>query len=153
MVETHNLILGILPLYLVHLAGGTLKGRTRLQKLVFLAQKKANDQIDYEFTSGWYGPVSYRLMELIQSMSGMGLIKERIGTTAAGFTVAEYHLTKQGKELVGFALSKGIIPNRLRSKVKEAFEEYGHLPFMKLLDRVHKEYPDWVERNPAALWP
>lgn len=147
MSETGDLIPSIVPLYIIHLAGGVLKGRTRLQKLVFLAQKRTNDQIDYEFTKGWYGPVSYKLMEMVRNMASLGLVEERIGRTGVGFKVAEYRLTKQGKELVDYALSRRIIRNRLKSKVDDAFEEYGRLPFIKLLDRVHKEYPQWVEKG------
>ena len=35
---------------------------------------------------------------------------------------------------------------RMTTKIDEAFREYGHLPFLQLLNRVHREYPDWVEK-------
>ena len=103
MAEEKNLTLSIVPLYLIELAGGKLRGRTRLQKLVFLAQKHLKDQIDYKFTKGWYGPVSYTLMDLVQTMAAIGMVEEHIDKTAAGFNVTEYRLTRDGKELVDFA--------------------------------------------------
>ena len=145
MVETRNLVLNLIPLYLLHLASGVLKGRTRLQKLVFLAQKKMNDEIDFEFVKGWYGPVSYKLMELVQNLEETGLVEERIGETQVGFEVAEYRLTKAGREFVALALDKRMIPSKARAKIEEAFKAYGKLPFIEMLNRVHAEYPEWVE--------
>ena len=147
MVENENLASSVIPLYLVHLAGGTLKGRTRLQKLVFLSQKKMNDAIDFEFVKGWYGPVSYRLMELIHDLTEIGLIKEHVGETRAGLAVADYRLTKAGQDFVKLALAKRMITIRTRAKVEEAFHEYGRLPFVEMLARVHAEYPQWIRNK------
>lgn len=146
-METRNLIHSLIPLYLLHLAGGKLKGRTRLQKLVFLAQKKMHDEVDFEFVKGWYGPVSYKLMEVMRNLTDTGLINERTGETKAGFEVVEYQLTKAGQDFVDLALNKHMIPPRIRPRVQEAFKEYGELPFIKMLDKVHADYPEWVEEG------
>ena len=147
MVETRNLIHSLIPLYLMHLAGGKLKGRTRLQKLVFLTQRKLDNEADFGFVKGWYGPVSYKLLEVVQNLTETGLIEERTGETKSGFEVSEYQLTKAGRNFIDLALNKHMMPQKTRSKVEEAFEEYGRLPFIKMLDKVHRDYPEWVEGN------
>jgi uncharacterized protein YwgA len=61
----------LLYLLLIH---GTIHGRTRFQKLVFLLQKKYNINFSYTFVPYFYGPYSKKLQIDVNWLSAHGFI-------------------------------------------------------------------------------
>jgi len=133
----------LIPLYLISLAGKSLRGKTRLQKLVFLTQKESKDAFDFEFESAPLGPLSHKLNHLLERMIKMGLLKEEIGFTISGNEVISYRMTKSGKKLLDFGLKSGYMHQKIQDAVEFVYSEYGDTPFVELLDYVHDEYPEY----------
>lgn len=133
----------LIPLYLISLAGESLRGKTRLQKLVFLAQKESEDAFDFEFEAAPLGPLSHRLNHLLERMIKMGLLREEIGVTQSGNEVISYRLTGSGKKLLDFGLKSGYVTQEIEDAIKSVSSNYGDMPFVELLDYVHDEYPEY----------
>ncbi len=134
----------ILPLYLISKAEGRFRGRTRLQKLVFLVQKAMGDSFDFEFNPAEQGPLSYRLYQRMENLGALNLVKELQGRTVSGNPLMRYELTAEGKSFLDFVMQRNQLPPNLRTAADKVYAEYGTLPFIELLDRVHTEYPQYV---------
>lgn len=133
----------IIPLHIISLSGKMLKGRTRLQKLVFLSQQMAKGKFDYDFEPAPYGPLSFKLNHTLERMKKMGLINEDVEYTYSRNKVICYSLTKEGKELLDFGISK-FMDSEITTANQSVFSEYGDMPFVDLLDYVHMKYPEFV---------
>jgi uncharacterized protein YwgA len=142
----------LVPLFVANFMGGTIKGRTRLQKLVFLSQRAGRSElgIDYEFGKGWYGPFSNKLGRVVDDLVSMGLLTEKLSSTSSGHRVIEYGLTRQGRSILQTA-GKSFLTGRTRMRIQAVCKDYGSMPFMTLLERVHNEYPEYVLKNPWKL--
>ena len=147
MSSPKKLLESLIPLYFVYLAGGLLKGRTRLQKLTFLTQMKLKGYVDYEFHKDLYGPCSYRLYSIVDHLVAMGLMDRETHRTPSGNSVIHYRLTPSGRSLVAFALKERKIPKHLQLKTKEIFSDYGSTSIIDLIKRVYTEYPEWTEKS------
>jgi len=141
------LVESLIPLYLVQLSGGTLKGGTRLQKLAFIAQSRLRAQVDYGFVKAWYGPFSPRLSNILHNLASLGLLEIRTGKTPAGYGLTEYRLTSEGKSLLKYALQNRILHRRLMKALQETYDQYGKLGLLDLLKKVYAEYPEWVAKS------
>jgi uncharacterized protein YwgA len=135
----------IIPLYLIALSGGSLWGRTRLQKLVFLSQKAMKNKVNYNFTKARFGPLSYDLYSLMENLISMGFVNEKSDTTRSGNEVIIYKLTNEGKEFLDYSLDKNL-SRSAKKAVERVHSEYGNMPLVNLLDKVHKDYPHYVEK-------
>lgn len=133
----------IIPLHIIFLSGKLLKGRTRLQKLVFLSQQKAKGKFDYEFEPAPYGPLSYKLNHTLERMKKLGLVMETTEYTQSGNQVICYNLTKEGIDLLELGISK-LIDSEVKGANQSVVEQYGGMPYVEFLDFVHKEYPQYV---------
>lgn len=147
MSSPKKLLESLIPLYFVYLAGGVLKGRTRLQKLTFLTQMKLKGHVDYDFHKDLYGPCSYRLYSIVDNLVAMGLLNRETHRTASGNSVIHYRITRNGRSFVTFALEKRKIPKRLRLKTKKIFSDYGNASMINLIKRIYTEYPEWAEKS------
>jgi len=135
----------ILPLYLIRKEGGKFRGRTRLQKLVFLVQKEMNDAFDYGFKPAQQGPLSYKLYQRMQNLEALDLVKELEGTTHSGNLVFRYELTAEGKSFLNYAIQNNLLPSEVKSAADRILEEYGTLPYVELLNKVHSDHPAYVK--------
>jgi len=141
-----SLVESLIPLYFVQLSGGVLKGETRLQKLMFVAQNRLR-HVDYDFEKAWYGPYSARLSGIMRNLASLGLLEIKTGKTRAGYGVTEYNMTSDGKALLKYASQRRILHRQLAQKLRETYDEYGKLGLMDLLKRVYAEYPQWVTKS------
>src|SRR2546422_657875 len=114
----------LLPLVVIQQLGDfsskqRLVGRTRLVKLVFLAQKEAPSAVaevtgspePYPFRRHYYGPYSDSLLEDIRSLVREGLIVEegRLLDEAGMVVQWEYRVTPKGRErLIDFQSSPAL---------------------------------------------
>jgi uncharacterized protein YwgA len=103
-----------LLLLLFLLNDGAIKGRKRIQKLVFLLKKHGVD-FSFDFKPYFYGPYSEGLADTMNLMTGVGLLKERILTLESGFAQHSYTLTTEAKQLI--KKSKFRIPRNFRQEV------------------------------------
>ena len=55
-------------LHVISLSGESLRGKTRLHKLVFLSQVEEKGKFDYEFGSAPLGPLSSKLNHTLERM-------------------------------------------------------------------------------------
>lgn len=133
----------LIPLYLISLAGESLRGKTRLQKLIFLTQKESKEAFDFEFEAAPLGPLSHKLNHFLERMIKMGLLKEEIGLTLSGNEVISYSLTKSGEKLLDFGIKSGYMTQEIREAIEKISSNYGETPYVELLDYVHGKYPEY----------
>ena len=133
----------IIPLHIISLSGKMLKGKTRLQKLVFLSQQKANGKFDYSFVPAQFGPLSYKLNHTLERMKKLGLVNETIEYTQSTNKVICYSLTTKGEELLEFGISKLMDSDTAKAN-QEVVSEYGNMSYVKLLDYVHKTFKEYL---------
>ena len=136
----------LVPLYLMKLSGGVLRGRTRLQKLVFLSQQALNGKVDYDFRKAPFGPLSYELYSVVEQLNVMSFVDEDSDITDSGNEVIIYELTEEGDEFLDFAMNKNLLAPSLQNAIGRVFDQYGDMPYVDLLDKVHADYPDYVEK-------
>ncbi|HXG73355.1 MAG TPA: hypothetical protein VNK44_00860 [Candidatus Nitrosotenuis sp.] len=131
----------LIPLHIVSLAGDSFRGKTRLQKIVFLTQKNSKDAFDFQFEPAPLGPLSHKLNHYLERMIKMDLLSETISTTPSGNDVIIYSLTKSGKNLLDFGLKSGYVDPEIQSSIASVSSTYGKMAYVELLDYVHDEYP------------
>jgi uncharacterized protein YwgA len=131
----------LIPLYVISLAGEAFRGKTRLQKLVFLTQKNSKDVFDFKFEPAPLGPLSHNLNQYLERMIKMDLLRETISTTPSGNDVILYSLTKSGKSMLDFGLKSGYVNQEIQNTIESVSSAYGKMAYVELLDYVHDEYP------------
>jgi len=77
---------------------GSISHRKKLQKLIFIAKKKFNFDVSFNFMPYLYGPYSSELSNFIKVLVTDGLISEKV--TTANVTEYSYSLTQLGKTIL-----------------------------------------------------
>lgn len=151
-----------LPLALLAAADGEIRGKTRLQKLAFLARQELQEEYEiapHEFVPYDYGPFSKELMEDIETLEDDGLVEIGVRRTFGGDERFDYRLTPSGHETYrenrpdsgwepGDEPSDG--PERFAcvGHVAEAVvQQFGGMPLSNLIDRVYEEYPEYAKNS------
>lgn len=147
LIRMHRSVESLFPLYLIYLSKGSLRGRTRLQKLAFIIQMKNPEFFDYEFQKDLYGPCSYKLFSIVDNLVSLGFLDSKTHQTASGNSVISYSLNPMGKSAVISAIRNKEIPKLLQLKSKKILKEYGNTSLIDLINRVYDEYPDWTENS------
>lgn len=119
-----------------------LKGKTRLQKLVFLCQTEFKGSFDYDFSPAQFGPLSYKLNHAVQKAKKLDMIEETLGKTTNGNPVFSYALTQEGKDFLEYSRQSRRIDDELHDAIKNTVKTYGDTSFGDLLDYVHTQYPE-----------
>ncbi|USZ67007.1 Panacea domain-containing protein [Halorussus salilacus] len=143
----------LLPLSLLYEADNhQVQGRTRMQKLVFLAQKRLNDEglRPYRYIAYDYGPFSKDLLDALEEYDEEGLIDRRIERTWDGSEKYIYQLTGEGKQ--NFERNLRESPDaeeieQIRATSSEVIGGFNKMSISKLLDYVYNEYPDYAENS------
>jgi len=137
-VFRQNMLLILLDL------AGKIRGSTRLQKEVFLAQKEANVPFGYDFELYHYGPFSSQIFSDIEDLEKNNLIRREISTitTLEGTETKriDYTLTPEGKHLAASLTSN-------RHRLKEIVDKYNDKPLWELLRYVYGKYV-WPKKWP-----
>ena len=95
-LDDDDLIPESIALSVISAAGGTVTGRTRLQKLVFLLDKLGlNSGFDYSYHH--YGPYSSALVDAVDFAKAFGLIKEEFNYRADGARYSVFTLENKLK--------------------------------------------------------
>ena len=138
----------VVPLLLLYAEEGKhISGRTRFQKMIFLAQHEKNDVLNwYNFFPHDFGPYSSDLQNDLDFLALEGLLKEK-QTNYGDKIVYQYKLTKRGEDFVKKALyspkhSKSLI-NTLKA-LTNIKNKYQNSPLDKLINDVYRKFPDYA---------
>jgi len=122
---------------------GLIRGKTKMQKLLFLVQNELRKQgykAKYAFRPYLYGPYSLGLHTDIEWLRMNDLVKVRTAFDEKVGLMTEFIITEKGKDrlnnLVNYSLHKSVADT-----VKLVVEKYDQLNVGELVDFVHKEYP------------
>lgn len=123
-----------------------IKGKTRLQKEVFLTQKKLRDVgvfTYYPFRPYKLGPYSKELYDDIELMEYEGVIEVRKIDLEDKGIYAEFQITDKGKR----EIEKKINERKLHKAFEVATEikkSFNSLDVVKLVKLTHERYPEYV---------
>lgn len=123
--------------------GDEIRGKVRLQKLVFLTQVSLGKKYDYGFEPAPLGPLSDRVNYLLRRMAELGVVEESIESTKSGNDVYCYKITDAGHEILGHVKKLKMLSQKEIEKIDSVYEKYGNMPYVELLDFVHAKYPHY----------
>jgi uncharacterized protein YwgA len=126
-----------------------IRGRTRLQKEVFLAQKALGDRgirRKYGFMPYHYGPFSRQLYFDVNLLKKQGLVNETVRLEEEKGVYREFSLTNQGIDEVRNLLQipKFLEIYKIVAKIKK---DYDGMQLRDLVDLTHREYPEYVGKD------
>jgi hypothetical protein len=138
------------PLALMYEADGhKIEGKTRLQKLTFLAQGhiEESDIGLYEFIEYDHGPFSKKLLEDVEMYEQKGLVKiEKVPTFSRNHRV-DYSLTSKGIEIFEDLVNKNEKAKKTTEIAAEIIEEYNDLSIRALMDHVYESNPRFKQES------
>jgi uncharacterized protein YwgA len=124
------------------------KGRTRLEKLAFLVQKRVLESLKlsvseeaYNFRPFYYGPFTEEVFDDVEALQMFGLVS----ISGEGQEFQTYTLTAKGRAAVERLITSERIPPRLLQGVETVKKTYGRLPLDDLIRRVYQDYPDYTD--------
>ena len=128
------------PYDFVHLTlygiGGTIRGRTKLQKTVYFLGIFCKNIDDLDYRPHFYGPYSDSVTDALNRLKSRGFVEESVASFGAigkrGFEIArhDFRLTVEGRKLAEEKIKRN--PDAWR-KVKSAvdrFQKAGDLDYM-----------------------
>lgn len=126
--------------------GEAVKGKTRLQKEIFLTQKKLRDVgifTYYSFRPYKLGPFSKELYDDIELMEYEGVIEVEEMDLGEEGVYAEFRITDKGKQEIESKISKKKLHKayEVAAEIKKAFNT---LDVVKLVKLTHERYPEYV---------
>lgn len=129
-----------LLLYLLYKAG-VVRGKTRLQKKVFLAQEEKGIPFEYNFEPYDKGPLSFELIDDINSLVNGGFVIETITLTDFGPRY-DYRLSEFGRRYIDRIVAKKI-SKKDKKKIRSLIKKWNYSPLESLLEYVHKKWPEY----------
>lgn len=124
-------------------SNNTVYGKTRFQKLVFLAQKEFHGDYDFNFEAAQFGPLSSKLNHAITRSKKLGLLEETIERAPNGHDQYRYSITDEGLDLVKYGINSKIITTATDASIHKSIDKYSKLRLSQLLDYVHVEYKSY----------
>ena len=144
----------LLPIALMYAGDGEpIEGRTRLQKLVFLMQKRLEEagedplqSDDYEFIPYDYGPFSKELYDDLDEIMARNMVEGREENLDEDKVKYNYKIQEDGEQWVSDQLSKKEA-QRILELAEEIKNEYGDVYLSDLIDEVYSRYPKCAENS------
>jgi len=112
-------------------SGGLIEGRKRLQKIVCTMKYKNKIPFSFAFRRYFYGPYSEELADIVDSMVGTGLLKERSEFLGPDIVQYTYQLSDKGNELAERTVN--VLDEKLVTKLQKSSEEINELPTSELV--------------------
>lgn len=139
----------LLPLALLCASEGQeIRGRTRLQKMVFLIQKEFSDSDElpgeYNYIPYDYGPFAKKLYDDIDFLEERDVIDED-QETVDDKVVYYYSLGSNADTYLDNWSQEEI--ERVLELAEEIKDRFNDVPLPALLDYVYSEYPDYAENS------
>jgi len=85
----------------------------------------------FEFRRYFYGPYSEELADIVDSMVGTGLLKERSELLGPDIVQYIYQLSDKGKELAERTVN--VLDKKLVTKLQKSSEEINEIPTSELV--------------------
>ncbi len=111
-----------------------IRGRTRLQKIVFLGQKELGLPPLFDYSKHYYGPYSKDLIDTIDQMIMQGDIVEN-EENLGEYTRYTYKLSDQEK-----SVQESMPDISLDSESKDAIKKLSNVPLKRILEYVYSKY-------------
>jgi uncharacterized protein YwgA len=152
---------------------GAVQGITRLQKLLFLAEREAGVKVsegaDFDFTAYKFGPVSKDLYDDLEKLENLGLIeaqsiaepsaaeRDEYGLSFEGlmgdeeqeatdaFEERRYSITEKGRDWLKARASA--LGSEALKGIKRVKGKYGSLSLSDLLYYVYSRYPEMTSES------
>ncbi len=113
---------------------GTVHGRTRLQKMIFLAQKELGVEPLFDFQKHYYGPYSGDLTETLERMISRGDIVEEIEEVGDAIRYS-YSLSEDADKFIKPIESFGLSPDS-----HDTLRKLSQISLTALLSYVYQKY-------------
>lgn len=115
--------------------GSRVPGRTILQKIVYFCSVRLKLAVDYH--PHYYGPYSEEVAQAVRSLSALGFLSEARHKTSAGAWGYEYHVTKDGREVLS-TLDSAVF-RRIHDLVSEitSVKGWDHSPTISCAAKVY----------------
>lgn len=134
----------LLPIALLYTEGSaSVDGATRMQKLVFLAQKEGNLSDFYDFEPGDFGPFSADLARDLNELDRRGVIEVNKVQNEMGQEKYVFGLTKQGIRVAKNLLQKEGV-GRIFDEVEGIKREYNNQLLNNMLQYVYRKYDSYT---------
>jgi len=121
---------------------GSVRGRTKFQKLVFLAQEEAGLPRLFSYRPYHYGPYSQELFNLIDELKLGGYIEEKCNISE-DFIEYEYLITPRGKEQLSSLEKKP--PTTISSDTLKKIKKLNKQPRNEIISYVYQKYLDKLQ--------
>ena len=123
---------------------GTIEGKTKFQKLIFLAKKEYNLNIGYDFVKYSYGPYSFELtndLETLESLELIDVAKSEFLNHGSPFVGKQltYILSKKGDKLIKddeFLFAD----NTKKEIIDTVINEWNDKPLKTIIKYVYSKY-------------
>ncbi|MEW6069759.1 MAG: hypothetical protein AB1485_04005 [Candidatus Thermoplasmatota archaeon] len=140
----------MLVLFLLHAMNKKpIYGRTRMQKLIFLAEMESKLKL-YKFVPFEYGPFSFDLSDDIQYLIDWDYISEK-PERFKGKIRYKYELTEEGEKKVKEFLDDEKLSRAFRKpyeRIEKIKQTYYCDPLPELLKKIYDKYPEYA----GFLW-
>jgi uncharacterized protein len=126
-----------------------IEGKTRLQKQLFLSQKKLKDhKIDkpYSFRPYHYGPYCKEIYSDIDLLEKDGVVQEEQKVDNCGGIVRIFSLTPQGITEIQRMLGSAAIRDQYEI-IREIKKEFNSMSVVDLVDYTHEAYKDYATKS------
>ena len=126
-----------------------IEGKTRLQKQLFLSQKKLKDhKIDkpYSFRPYYYGPYCKEIYSDIDLLKKDGVIKEEQKVDCYAGIVQVFSLTPQGVAEVQNLIKSPTILEQY-DIIREIKKEFNSMSVVDLVDYTHEAFKDYATKS------
>lgn len=125
--------------------GGVIEQKARFNKMLFYLSKRM-EKLNYNdafiqdvFGAARSGPVPIHLKNDLKDLEAKGIVKVKWGKRPGESTKVE--LTKEGQKVAETIWKK--TPSDIRAVVKKTKGELYLIDAQQLMDKVHKEYPEY----------
>lgn len=144
----------LLPLLLLNAnEGESVKGRTRLQKLIFLIQQRLEEEGDtvewgYHFRPYDYGPFAKGIYDDIEQLHRRGFVIEKEDRLDQEDDVIQYdyELTDEGKKALWQYAGRETL-SEVKGMTEQVKEQFNSIHLQELIDYVYTEYPEYAENS------
>jgi uncharacterized protein len=126
-----------------------IEGKTRLQKQLFLAQKKLKDhkiEMPYSFRPYHYGPYCRDIYSDIDLLEKEGIVKEEQIADYYGGIVRVFSLTPQGIKEAQILIKNAAICEQFKI-IQTVKEEYNSMSVVDLVDFTHNAFKDYAKNS------
>lgn len=142
-MQGYDITIPDLLLYVLYVAGGKLRSRTKLEKIVYLIQKEVVD-LGLKFDINYYGPSSSQLRRWLVTLSVSNEIKEELKPVSETGLIHtyEYRLTRLG-EIAAESMKEKLQPT-VKMKIDEIVKTWKDKPKNEIIAYTA---PLWFEER------